>query len=105
MRDAVPRVHLAFNQFRAGYYDAINIVSCNIEQTCENEISNTVREEADSSPIIRECSCGKNAKRSTTRKSVCTKSNMYSSICPCYKNSRGCHDGCSCKGCENPYVT
>lgn len=103
MRDAVPRVHLAFNQFGAGHYDAINIVSRDIEQTCENEISNTVREEADSSPIIRECSCGKNAKRSTTRKSVCTKSNTYSSRCPCYKNSRGCHDGCSCKGCENPY--
>ena len=65
MRDAVPRVHLAFNQFGAGHYDAIHIVSRDIEQTCENEISNPVREEADSSPIIRECSCGKNAKRST----------------------------------------
>ena len=27
MRDALPRVHLAFNQFGAGHYDAINIVS------------------------------------------------------------------------------
>ncbi len=82
MREAVPRVYLAFNQFGAGHYDAINIVSCDMEQTCENKRSNTPMEEMDSSPIILACSCGKNAKRSTTKRAVCTKSNAYSSRCP-----------------------
>ena len=59
MRDAVPRVHLAFNQFGAGHYDTINIVSRDSNKKCENEISNTHREETISSPINRKCLSGK----------------------------------------------
>lgn len=102
VRDAIPRVHLAFNQFGAGHYDAINIVSRDVGQ-CETEISSTLPDERHSSSTVQKCSCGKNSKASATKKSVCTKSNKYSSRCPCYKNKDGCHDDCSCNGCENPY--
>ena len=58
MRDAVLRVYLAFNQFRAGHYDSINV-----GQTCENKMSNTPMEEImgedTSSIIILECLCDK----------------------------------------------
>lgn len=103
-KEGVPPIYLAFNQFGAGHYDAINVEECGEKlhptTTLEPGIgsNNTLFNDG-----IRKCSCGKNSKRNSNKQQFCRDTREYASRCPCLKRKDGCHSGCLCNLCENPY--
>ena len=100
IQHATPRIHLAFNHYGAGHYDAIVL--------CDKSIGNqSGRNEECTSSLstdkVHKCFCGKNAKNNDGKHAACVTSNQYASRCPCYKNQRHCHSSCKCKHCKNPF--
>ena len=96
---ALPTIHLAFNQFGAGHYDGVQIVQKEKKSTVPNT---TTLKPVQTGGATQRCSCGKNSKRASTKQS-CINSHGYASRCPCLKAKNGCHSGCACKTCDNPY--
>ena len=100
IQHATPRIHLAFNHYGVGHYDAVVFSDeSNDNQSDRNEECSA----SSSADAVHKCSCGKNAKNDDGRHTACVTSNRYASRCPCYKNQRGCHNNCKCKYCENPF--
>lgn len=100
--EGIPPVYLAFNQFGAGHYDAVNVEEEQSTPTAPLELG--LGDNSISSDVgIEKCSCGKNTKRNSNKQQLCTDTKQYASRCPCLKRKNGCHSGCSCKLCKNPF--
>ena len=100
VQHATPRIHLAFNHYGAGHYDAV--VFC--DESIDNQFGPNEECTASlSTDTVHKCSCGKNAKNNDGKHAACVTSNQYASRCPYYKNQRRCHSSCKCKHCKNPF--
>ena len=77
---------VAFNQYGAGHYDAVQFHSGSSDRV---------------SILPSNCRCGVNIKGGSTRK--CVNSTNYRSRCPCLNNSTHCSSLCKCKNCDNPH--